>query len=216
MLSLVRAATAGLVAASQPKVTITKDYNNAFNVIRPLGVSNGGTVRFLAKVDEQYQCQDLCLAHRPRCNYFVYFPTDRAHGAHGAHGGGADDCEDDDAAAIAFAAEQGMQISGCADVGERGYCGLEDAASVCCATCRAKIVRGGGPEECYALTGPGWSPTFDSTAITGTVEWPCMDEEDCSLNGPGRACRGGAACGRKVIYPLASPRGQSAGEGHGR
>lgn len=78
------AAASRPAAASQPKVVVTRSYNNAFNVISPLGYSKGGSVRFLASVDEEYQCQDLCLAHNPRCNYFVYFPRTRRRTAQSA------------------------------------------------------------------------------------------------------------------------------------
>lgn len=46
--------------------------------------------------------------------------------------------------------------------------------------------------KCFAVMSPGWNPTYDETASTGAVQWPCRDDEDCSLNG---ACVGGScAC----------------------
>ena len=28
--------------------------------------------------------------------------------------------------------------------------------------------------QCYSVTTPGWNPSYDETAITGMVEWPCQ------------------------------------------
>eukprot|EP00966_Prymnesium_polylepis_P260723 6022277-Prymnesium_polylepis.1 len=37
---------------------------------------------------------------------------------------------------------------------------------------------------CYGLTSPRWSPTPDDSLISsGKIEWPCRDDDDCSLNG---------------------------------
>ena len=44
------------------------------------------------------------------------------------------------------------------------------------------------PGQCFAVLSPGFNPSYDTTAVSGIVEWPCRDDEDCSLNGK---------CGRK-------------------
>jgi hypothetical protein len=46
----------------------------------------------------------------------------------------------------------------------------------------------GGPCDCYSVTSPGWNPSYDEGAISGTVQWECRDDDDCSLNG---VCRSG-------------------------
>ena len=37
--------------------------------------------------------------------------------------------------------------------------------------------------QCFGVTAPRWSPTPDTGATTGVVQWPCRDDSDCSLNG---------------------------------
>lgn len=45
-------------------------------------------------------------------------------------------------------------------------------------------VSGTFHHQCFGLTSPRWSPTPDSTQIvSGIVEWPCRNDQDCSLNG---------------------------------
>mmetsp|Transcript_5327 Transcript_5327/g.7850 ORF Transcript_5327/g.7850 Transcript_5327/m.7850 type:complete len:494 (+) Transcript_5327:157-1638(+) len=36
---------------------------------------------------------------------------------------------------------------------------------------------------CYAVTAPRLAPTPEEDVFSGIVEWPCRDDEDCSLNG---------------------------------
>ena len=43
--------------------------------------------------------------------------------------------------------------------------------------------KNGTAGSCYSVTSPGWNPSYDATARTGVVDWPCRDNEDCSLNG---------------------------------
>ena len=44
--------------------------------------------------------------------------------------------------------------------------------------------RGGGfAGECFAVISPGFNPSYDTTAVSGVIDWPCRDDEDCSLNG---------------------------------
>jgi hypothetical protein len=45
--------------------------------------------------------------------------------------------------------------------------------------------------HCYAVTTPGFNPTYDETAITGVVDRPCQSDDDCSLNG---ICSKGGSC----------------------
>ena len=42
---------------------------------------------------------------------------------------------------------------------------------------------GGRPGECYGLTSPGFNPSYDPSAVSGVVSWPCRTDDDCSLNG---------------------------------
>ena len=37
--------------------------------------------------------------------------------------------------------------------------------------------------ECFAVLSPGFNPSYDQTAVSGVVDWPCRDDTDCSLNG---------------------------------
>ena len=37
--------------------------------------------------------------------------------------------------------------------------------------------------QCYSVTSPGWNPSYDETAVTGAITWPCQTDSDCSLNG---------------------------------
>ena len=37
--------------------------------------------------------------------------------------------------------------------------------------------------QCFAVTSPGFNPSYDVTAVSGTVEWACRSDDDCSLNG---------------------------------
>ena len=37
--------------------------------------------------------------------------------------------------------------------------------------------------QCFAVTSPGFNPSYDPSATSGIVEWPCRSDEDCSLNG---------------------------------
>jgi hypothetical protein len=36
---------------------------------------------------------------------------------------------------------------------------------------------------CYAVVSPGFNPSFDESATSGVVDWPCRSNDDCSLNG---------------------------------
>lgn len=37
--------------------------------------------------------------------------------------------------------------------------------------------------QCFAVTSPGFNPSYDTTAVSGIMEWSCRSDEDCSLNG---------------------------------
>jgi hypothetical protein len=37
--------------------------------------------------------------------------------------------------------------------------------------------------ECFAVISPGFNPSYDVSATSGVVDWPCRHDEDCSLNG---------------------------------
>jgi hypothetical protein len=37
--------------------------------------------------------------------------------------------------------------------------------------------------ECFAVVSPGFNPSYDTTATSGVVDWPCRSDTDCSLNG---------------------------------
>ena len=37
--------------------------------------------------------------------------------------------------------------------------------------------------QCFAVTSPGFNPSYDPTAVSGTVDWGCRSDDDCSLNG---------------------------------
>ncbi len=37
--------------------------------------------------------------------------------------------------------------------------------------------------QCFAVTSPGFNPSYDTTAVSGIMEWGCRSDEDCSLNG---------------------------------
>ena len=52
----------------------------------------------------------------------------------------------------------------------------------------------GGGGECYAVTSPGFNPSYDPTAVSGTVGWGCRADDDCSLNGVCDAKSGACAC----------------------
>lgn len=38
-------------------------------------------------------------------------------------------------------------------------------------------------KQCYAVFSPGFNPSYDTSAVSGVVEWPCRNDDDCSLNG---------------------------------
>lgn len=38
-------------------------------------------------------------------------------------------------------------------------------------------------KECYAVLSPGFNPSYDEGAVTGVLDWPCRNANDCSLNG---------------------------------
>ena len=46
--------------------------------------------------------------------------------------------------------------------------------------------------ECFAVLSPGFNPSYDETAVSGVVDWPCRDDADCSLNG--KCSAGVCAC----------------------
>ena len=37
--------------------------------------------------------------------------------------------------------------------------------------------------QCFAVLSPGFNPSWDTSAISGVVEWQCRTDDDCSLNG---------------------------------
>ena len=37
--------------------------------------------------------------------------------------------------------------------------------------------------QCFAILSPGFNPSFDPSAVTGVLHWPCRNDDDCSLNG---------------------------------
>ena len=68
--------------------------------------------------------------------------------------------------------------------------------------------------ECYGIAHPGWSPSYDRTARSGYVEWPCRHDEDCSLNGECiegkcrcRAAWSGSRCHKLVTLPTTRDAG---------
>ena len=78
---------------------------------------------------------------------------------------------------------------------------LESAGSVeeCRSTCIQSTPRCWSfvylnDAECYAVTSPGFNPSFDLTATSGVVQWPCRDDGDCSLNGQCDVVAGKCAC----------------------
>ena len=48
--------------------------------------------------------------------------------------------------------------------------------------------------QCFAVTSPGFNPSYDVTAVSGTVEWACRSDDDCSLNGQ---CGASGECARR-------------------
>jgi hypothetical protein len=60
-------------------------------------------------------------------------------------------------------------------------------------------LSGGGSDpalagQCFAVTSPGFNPSYDPHAISGIVEWGCRNDEDCSLNGKCSAATGTCEC----------------------
>ena len=65
--------------------------------------------------------------------------------------------------------------------------------------------------QCFGIVAPRWSPTPDGSQVTsGVLQWPCRNDEDCSLNGKcdsgtGKcSCRkawGGRRCERLQLLP---------------
>jgi hypothetical protein len=55
------------------------------------------------------------------------------------------------------------------------------------------FMKGSSPlqGQCFAVTSPGFNPSYDPHAVSGTVDWPCRSDEDCSLNGE---CSAAGAC----------------------
>lgn len=58
---------------------------------------------------------------------------------------------------------------------------------------------GGGSDptlagQCFAVTSPGFNPSYDTTAVSGIMEWGCRSDEDCSLNGKCSADSGHCSC----------------------
>ena len=45
--------------------------------------------------------------------------------------------------------------------------------------------------QCFSVTSPGFNPSWDPTATSGVVQWPCRSDDDCSLNGK---CGSGGVC----------------------
>eukprot|EP01052_Picozoa_sp_SAG31_P042212 SAG31_NODE_6634_length_1943_cov_1.889913_1_plen_398_part_00 len=58
--------------------------------------------------------------------------------------------------------------------------------------------NGGGKRplagQCFAVTSPGFNPSYDTTAVSGIVDWPCRTADDCSLNGKCDVQSGECAC----------------------
>lgn len=48
---------------------------------------------------------------------------------------------------------------------------------------------GGFQGQCFAVATPGFNPSYDTTAVSGVLDWPCRNNEECSLNG---VCSSGA------------------------
>ena len=48
--------------------------------------------------------------------------------------------------------------------------------------------------QCFAVTSPGFNPSYDTAAVSGIMEWGCRSDEDCSLNGKCSAGTGRCAC----------------------
>lgn len=48
--------------------------------------------------------------------------------------------------------------------------------------------------QCFAVNSPGFNPSYDTTAVSGVVEWPCRNDDDCSLNGKCGAADNTCAC----------------------
>ena len=46
--------------------------------------------------------------------------------------------------------------------------------------------------QCFAVLSPGFNPSWDTSAISGVVEWQCRTDDDCSLNG--KCSFGNCAC----------------------
>lgn len=69
------------------------------------------------------------------------------------------------------------------------FLGPMDTTAECQSACIASkqrcwsFVYLGSEGTCYGVTSPGFNPSYDQTATSGVVEWPCRDDADCSLNG---------------------------------
>eukprot|EP01060_Flectonema_neradi_P031101 TRINITY_DN4634_c2_g1_i1.p1 TRINITY_DN4634_c2_g1~~TRINITY_DN4634_c2_g1_i1.p1 ORF type:complete len:504 (+),score=109.13 TRINITY_DN4634_c2_g1_i1:53-1513(+) len=48
------------------------------------------------------------------------------------------------------------------------------------ARCWSYVVKDG---ECFAVTTPGFNPSYEKGTLSGIVEWPCRGDDDCSFNG---------------------------------
>ena len=158
------------LASGAPAVTLYPSYNQAQNVLVSEGTSVGGTVVYLGTFAGDAgtaECETACLAY----------------------------ASDDDAAArcnyfvhfpttttaLKTAATTTTRSAGRSagdgwrddgdDGGDAAYAG-----------------------QCHAVLSPGWNPSYDTTAVTGAVTWPCRTDDDCSLNGACDADAGACAC----------------------
>jgi hypothetical protein len=61
------------------------------------------------------------------------------------------------------------------------------------AACQKACIESKGPrcwsfvhmkdKTCLGVISPGFNPSYDENAVSGVVDWPCRNDDDCSLNG---------------------------------
>jgi hypothetical protein len=220
MLALASASAAGM-AASAPQVQYYPDYNNALNVQVAGGVSKGGTVAFIGKVDSASECEQLCLKHPKRCWSFVWMraaapgtkssswelfpnsnnvfgrlPSAKTRKEGTLHYLGSfqtlAECQ-----RAANSSSLGPFMSytyhhKLAPVGDFAtHCYGDTSTTWIAPQHREPLVDSGvapgfplgggdGPlaAQCFAVTSPGFNPSYDVGAVTGVVEWSCRTDED--------------------------------------